>query len=394
MADHKQEFLNTLRCDAQESKDHFHMKFDDYVKKGLSRLIRDWQSQFPDAPTYEEGRAVVEEVYGLRLPKPAPAVVTNTRDFAKKEVKEPEVMLEVAGSESPVIHHPSLGEVHAFRGVGKTNFTIGFCNALATGSEFLCYKATRPFNCIYVDGEMDAGDMQEQLGILAEENENFNLITRCEQQNEFMPSIATAEGLAWYEEAINRSKAEVVVFDNWSRLANIGTNDEDSFFQFTDWCVRMRLRGVTVIYLHHDGKDKHTQRGHSKPEDPLNWVIGLRWSGDYKGQEGLKCVLEFEKARKPIYEFSKISLELSDGVWCWGKDKAITPTTGRPPIEATEEQKEQLKALVAEGKGERTIAKEIGISRDLARRWKAELLGKKEPQQADITFDGDKETKA
>ena len=40
----------------------------------------------------------------------------------------------------------------------------------------------------------------------------------------------------------------------------------------------MRLRGVTVIYLHHDGKDQKTQRGHSKPEDPLNWVIGLRWA--------------------------------------------------------------------------------------------------------------------
>ena len=225
---------------------------------------------------------------------------------------------------------------------------------------------------------------------LAEENKNFNLITRCEQQNEFMPSIATAEGLAWYEEAINRCKVEVIVFDNWSRLANIGTNDEDSFFQFTEWCVRMRLRGVTVIYLHHDGKDQKTQRGHSKPEDPLNWVIGLRWQGEYKGQKGLKCVLEFEKCRKPVYECAKIAIELRDGTWYWGKSfESTTPTIGRPQTKPTEEQSATLKALLVEKKGERAIAEEMGIGRNLVRRWKNELLGKKPPEQEQIHFRGE-----
>jgi len=386
MADHKQEYLDIIKGDAQEAKAvGKHIR--DFLTQ-MSKGMREWQKYCDDVPTYEEGRTIAEEVFGLRLPKPQPAVISNTFDFAKQDFKEPEVMLEVKGSESPVIYHPSLGETHAYRGVGKTNFTIGFFDALATGGDFLCYKATRSFRVLYVDGEMDAGDLQEALNILAEENENFQLITRCQQQNEFMPSIATAEGLAWYEEAINRGKAEVVVFDNWSRLANIGTNDEEAFFQFTEWCVRMRLRGITVIYLHHDGKDQKTQRGHSKPEDPLNWVIGLRWSGDYKGQEGLKCVLEFEKCRKPVYEYARVAVELRDGVWCWGKDVGSTaPTTGRPQAKPTDEQLATLKALLADKKGERTIAKEMGISRDLARRWKAELSSTKAPEQ--LKFDAD-----
>jgi hypothetical protein len=226
--DHKQQFCEFIRCDAQEQK-KLGKNLKDYLPN-MSRLVREWQQEFSDAPTYDEGRTIAEEIWGLRLPKPALAVVSNTREFSRKEIKESEVMLEVAGSESPVIYHPSLGELHAFRGVGKTNFIIGFCDALATGKEFLCYKATRPFKLIYVDGEMDGGDLQEALRTLAEENDHFGLIARSEQQNEYMGNIATSEGLAWYEEAINRKKAEVVIFDNWSRLANIGTNDEEAFF--------------------------------------------------------------------------------------------------------------------------------------------------------------------
>jgi hypothetical protein len=159
--------------------------------------------------------------------------------------------------------------------------------------------------------------------------------------------------------------------------------------------VRMRLRGITVIYLHHDGKDQRTQRGHSKPEDPLNWVIGLRWEGAYRGQEGLKCILEFEKCRKPVYEYAKVAVELRDGVWFLGKSLESTkPTKGRPPIEPTDEQKEKFKALLVKGAGERTIAKDLGISRRLVRGWKKAMQAAPEQQQLPLNkgFDPTKES--
>jgi len=318
-----------------------------------------------------------------------PAIISTSREFGAKEFEAPEVMLEVNKSESPVLYHPSMGEIHAYRGVGKTNLTLGLLDALATGGEFLCYKATRPFRTIDFDGEMDGGDLQESLQLLTEENDNFHMVARCEQPDNFMPSMATEDGLAWYEEAINRCEAEVAVFDNWSTLANIGTNEEEAFFVFTAWARKMRLRGVTVIYLHHDGKDKHTQRGHSKPEDPLNWVIGLTWPPGYEGQEQLKLILKFEKCRKPVREYNKIAITLEpDGTWFWGKDiESTTPSIGRPTKAIAAEQLLQLKQLMGEGKGERAIAEEMKISRDLVRRWKNELLGKK-PKQ--MTFDSDK----
>lgn len=371
----------------QETLQHVRTLLEVPAKRGLKRIPI---FHITDEWGWKGERLVAKKEFVKVIATEQPAVISTSRDFASKEFEAPEVMLEVKESESPVLHHPSMGEIHAYRGVGKTNLTLGLLNALATGGEFLCYKATRPYRTVDFDGEMDGGDLQESLKLLAEENDNFHMVARCEQPENFMPSMATEEGLAWYEEAIDRCDAEIAVFDNWSTLANIGTNEEEAFFMFTAWARKMRLRGVTVIYLHHDGKDQRTQRGHSKPEDPLNWVIGLRWQGEYKGQEGLKCVLEFEKCRKPVYECAKIALELRDGAWCWGKTlDAVKPTTGRPILRPTDEQLEQLKSLLSKGEGERAIAKEMQVSRDLVRRWKNELLGKKSRQEE--MFDADKE---
>jgi hypothetical protein len=350
------------------------------ARKENARLARD----LPEVLTDEDVRKIVSSVYdGTPIVVLQQATILTSRDFALKEFKEPEVMLQVAKSGSPVLYQPSAGELHAFRGVGKTNLILGLLNALATGNEFLCYKATRQFRVIDFDGEMDGGDLQESLSLLAEENDNFHMVARCNEPDNFMPSIATAEGLAWYEEAITRVKAEVAVFDNWSTLANNTTNEEEAFLVFTAWQRKMRLRGVTVIYLHHDGKDKHTQRGHSKPEDTLNWVIGLTWPAGYEGQEQLKCILKFEKCRKPVREYSKIAITLEpDGTWCWGNDIASTaPSTGRPAKEMTAEQVERLKQLLGDGKGERKIAEEMKLSRRLVQSGKKMLLGNKTVQK-------------
>ena len=93
------------------------------------------------------------------------------------------------------------------------------------------------------DGEMDAGDLQDSLSLLAEENDNFHMVARCTEPGNYMPSIATAEGLDWYEKAITRCGAEIAVFDNWSTLADSPTNEEEAFLVFTDWQRKMRLRG-------------------------------------------------------------------------------------------------------------------------------------------------------
>ncbi len=63
----------------------------------------------------------------------------------------------------PIIPSQGLVMVHSKRGVGKTYLGLGIAYAVATGTEFLHWRAPRPIKVLYVDGEMPAISMQERL---------------------------------------------------------------------------------------------------------------------------------------------------------------------------------------------------------------------------------------
>lgn len=318
----------------------------------------------------------------VKPPRP-PAVISTSAEFATKEFREMEVLLEVADdSASPVLHHPTAGEIHAWRGTGKSHFSIGLLNAIATAGNFLAYRAPKARRVLAVDGEMSGADTQEILRNIAEESENFNVISVEEQPDYVIPSIAVQEGCDWIEEAVTRCGAEVVSLDNWSTLANIGTNEEEAWQVFMSWVRKMRLKGVTVWYLHHDGKGGK-QRGHSKPEDLLNWVIQLKWKDGYEGAEGLKCEMHFEKSRRPVKQFSRLEISLVDdhdeagkSQWVYNvpgsKEQTTQHKTGRKQKIPSEDQVEILKKLKSTT-NIHAAAKELGVSRELAKRWLEEV---------------------
>jgi hypothetical protein len=344
-----------------------------------------------------EGKCGVYDTKGDGAKIIKPAVISSMREFAEKKFRDNEVLLEVSPSalanhstlkSMPVLFHPSLGEVHAYRGTGKTNWGVGAFNAFATGGEFLCYKAPRPFKTLYVDGELPGSDLQLTLRDLVAENDNFNLIAYEEQ--EFIPSIAFKEGQDWLDEAIDRIGAEIVGLDSWSMLAKVGSNEEEAWQSFQEWQARCRKRGVSVIYFQHDGK-KGLQRGHSKPEDLLNWVVQLKWEGNYKGEEGLRCLQLFDKARRPVGKFGRIRMELTEGLWTWS-----FPTKNEEPEETPEEKKtgrkltqptaDQLRVLAKfseeEMKSVRAVSKTLCVGYAVAGRWvEQEIERRKEPEE-------------
>ena len=48
-------------------------------------------------------------------------------------------------------------------GVGKTFFALNLAHAIATGGEFLGWKADKPRKVLFLDGEIAASDMQSSL---------------------------------------------------------------------------------------------------------------------------------------------------------------------------------------------------------------------------------------
>ncbi len=68
---------------------------------------------------------------------------------------------------SPWLPTQGLAMVYAMRGVGKTFFALEVAYTVASGGEFLGWKAEKPAGVLYIDGEMPVNVMQERLRNIA-----------------------------------------------------------------------------------------------------------------------------------------------------------------------------------------------------------------------------------
>jgi len=66
---------------------------------------------------------------------------------------------------SPWLPEKGFAMVHSPRGVGKTHFCTAVAYAVASGGEFLGFKAPHPRRVVYLDGEMPANAMQRRLAV-------------------------------------------------------------------------------------------------------------------------------------------------------------------------------------------------------------------------------------
>jgi hypothetical protein len=315
----------------------------------------------------ELAKQFVGEVSGT---KREPLVITSLTELKKRTFTPRLVLLETTTG-SPVFHERSLNQGHAWRGVGKSHLLFGFFNAMACGSECLCYKAPQELPVLYIEGETPNVELQETTEHLAADNENFKLITLEDQPGLVIPKIATQEGRDLIEEAIVKSGTKVIGLDSISSLANIDMNKEESWLDIGPWFLRLRGMGLGVFYLQHDGKGG-LQRGHSKQEDFLDKSFQLTWPSGYLGAEGLKCDLKFDKARQRMREGNNLSIEFSDGEWTY--------------LTIDDSKKEQALQMIADDCSRRDICKELKISPKTLTAWKKEAeaqAAKPEPKTTD-----------
>ena len=113
-----------------------------------------------------------------------------------------------------------LAEVYASTGVGKTTFALPLAIAAALGRPFLKWGVSKPWNVLYIDGEMAAVDMRERVeaasqwfGASPEDVSRFKLLSRdyCDGH---LPDIGSIEGQM--EFAPETSGADLIFLDNLS----------------------------------------------------------------------------------------------------------------------------------------------------------------------------------
>jgi putative DNA primase/helicase len=242
---------------------------------------------------------------------------------------------------------------------------LGICFALATGTKFLKWSASRPRRVLLIDGEMPAAALQERLASIVAsapgvelDPENIRILAgdlieggignlaSPEVQSELDPWL---EGI------------DVLELDNLSSLtAVIRDNDAESWGPIQEWLLKLRRLGISVLIVHHAGKGGQ-QRGTSRREDVLDTSISLRRPADYSPAEGARFEVHLEKARGVHGDAAKpfeAKLEIRDGAAVW---------TTR---ELEDANRARVQALLDDGMTVREIADETGIPKSTVHRIK------------------------
>jgi hypothetical protein len=205
----------------------------------------------------------------------------------------------------PCLPVEGIAFVYAATGLGKTLFTLNLAYAIAGGGQFLKFKAPKPRKVLYIDGEM-AYDKIHERAMYAEKlqgeldfPENWLLITPKKVAPLPVPHIDVPEGQRIYLEWIKKFNVEVVIFDNLSMLSSIDENKSHEWKVVQNFLLYLRnVVGVTVIMVHHAGKDKRDYRGTSRMLDCANCAISLQAVNEHE----LEAVATLAKRFKVVYQ--------------------------------------------------------------------------------------------
>lgn len=203
----------------------------------------------------------------------------------------------------PFMPQGSLVMIHAPRGQGKTWFALGMVAALVTGQRFLHWEVAKPTGVLFVDGEMDIGELRTRVRqllpcppVAALEILSHQQVFDCEEAD---MNFGRAD---WQQRLKDHMTAHpeigVVVFDNLSCLLPTTAEDkrDDWARDVLPFLIWLRRRGIAAILIHHSNKSGG-QRGSSAHEDQMTATIRLDPVEATEPNAGARFQLSFPKSR-------------------------------------------------------------------------------------------------
>jgi putative DNA primase/helicase len=269
-----------------------------------------------------ETTKAVAEITG-RVTSPAAFRPCTAEDLLLRDFPPREVLL------APFIAKKTLTMMYARRGAGKTWVAEGIALAVASGgvvfdarSAAPAWSAPSPREVLLVDGEMPGSMIRDRLALLIAGRRYHPggrlRVLAADLFDEPLPSISTPEGRAIVDAHLG--EAQLVIFDNISTLfRGLDENDAGEWEPVQDYLLSLRRRGLAVLLVHHSGK-AGAQRGTSKREDVLDFVVNLKLPDDHLEDEGARVHVVFEKTRglagRDVESFeAKLTVTKTAAVW-------------------------------------------------------------------------------
>jgi hypothetical protein len=186
--------------------------------------------------------------------------------------------------------------------------TLSMALAVAGGGSFLGWSAPRPWRVLVVDGEMAAEDLQDRLRMLAATvdrfdqeaaNENLMVLARQDQRDGAkFPDIASPEGQEEVMRLVRQHRADLVILDNFSTLAEVADeNEAGAMNPVLSFLLNLKAARIACVLVHHSGKGGTTYRGSSKLATTFEVILGLLAKEDGGADTGAAFTTEWTKFR-------------------------------------------------------------------------------------------------
>lgn len=238
----------------------------------------------------ETSKEALLQIFHSKNEGATPLTVFSCTDYIQLHIEQPHCYC-------GWIFESSISMIHAWRGTGKSWYSLSLAYAIATGGGFLRYEASEdPRKVLYLDGEMGAYSLQRRLRTITDINggecaDNLDIVTPKFNKG-VLPRLSTPEGREIYTELIKAQESEVIFIDNISRLVGGDDNDPEIWEPVEDWAIKQKHDGKSIIFIHHSGKSG-AQRGTSRREDAIEYTVGLR-APEFTEEEGIPTYACFE----------------------------------------------------------------------------------------------------
>jgi len=178
------------------------------------------------------------------------------------------------------IEHPSITMISSPAGVGKTFLAMEVAFAVANGRPAMSglWEVPQAVPVLYIDGEMLPQKLLERAWMMR--MGKCRIITKAFFENEdIRPPLNLAEEKVREEllKTILGWGFRLVVLDNiYSLITGLDLNSASEWEQINLWLLRLRAKGVSVIVIHHTGKNESNPLGTASRDFNIDLSLVLR----------------------------------------------------------------------------------------------------------------------